>query len=242
MPHYIPWILASGSLLLLLAAAVSWLLRQRRGAAQDLPAAWELSARPVFSHAERRLYRLLREALPQQVILAKLPLVRFCQPNDPKSVRYWFNLLGTSHVSFAICSNNGRVLAAIDLLGDQLPSRRAATIKQSVLAACRINHLSCTGDRMPSVAELLLLVPSPNAAAAKVPTVPDATAAQRSRKALWLDSGYMQDSFFGIDGRADFGASAGFRSSKPGSLREIPPLPDDIGGVVIDTPVSPLRH
>ena len=242
MPHYIPWILASGSVLLLLVAAAQFLLRRRQGRAQALPSDWAVTARPVFSSAERRLYRLLREALPQQVILAKLPLVRFCQPKDPKSVRYWYGLLGTSHVSFAICSNNGRVLATIDLIGERTPSRRAMAIKQSVLAACRVNHLNCTSERLPSVAELQLLVPPPGAAAAGLSAALDANATQRKRKALWQDSGFMQDSFFGVDGRGEIGASAGFGSSRPGSLREIPSMPDDIGGVVIDTPVSPLRH
>ena len=50
--------------------------------------------RPVFSTDERRVYRLLREALPHHIVLSKLPLVRFCQPTDPAQVRYWFDLLG----------------------------------------------------------------------------------------------------------------------------------------------------
>jgi hypothetical protein len=54
----------------------------------------------------------LREALPHHIVLSKLPLVRFCQPNDPGEVQFWYDLLGTNHVGFAICSANGRVLAA----------------------------------------------------------------------------------------------------------------------------------
>ena len=42
-----------------------------------LPTEWSLSARPVFSTDERRVYRLLREALPHHIVLSKLPLVRF---------------------------------------------------------------------------------------------------------------------------------------------------------------------
>ena len=86
---------------------------------QPLPVEWDLVPRPVFTADERRVYRLLREALPHHVVLAKLPLVRFCQPSDPQRMRYWYELLGAIHVSFAICSANGRVLAAIDLSYDQ---------------------------------------------------------------------------------------------------------------------------
>ena len=91
-----------------------------------MPTEWALTARPVFSTDERRVYRQLREALPHHIVLSKLPLVRFCQPNDPQQVRYWYELLGSIHVTFAICSANGRVLAAIDLDTDRGNSRRVA--------------------------------------------------------------------------------------------------------------------
>ena len=154
MQHLLPWILASLSVALLAGAGVLFLLRKRKRKALALPTDWALTARPVFSSSERRLYRLLREALPQQTILSKLPLVRFCQPTDPKTVRYWFSLLGASHVSFAVCSSNGRVLAVIDIESERPASRRSSTIKQSVLTACRVRYLSCRPDRLPSVPEL----------------------------------------------------------------------------------------
>ena len=83
-----------------------------------------MTARPVFSTDERRVYRQLREALPHHIVLAKLPLVRFSQPTDQEQVRYWYALLGSIDVTFAVCSANGRVLAAIDLDNDRAGSRR----------------------------------------------------------------------------------------------------------------------
>ena len=74
-------------------------------------------------------------------------------------VRYWYELLGPIHVTFAVCSANGRVLAAIDLDTERGNSRRTQQIKQSVLAACRVRYLRCPVDNLPSVAELQLLVP-----------------------------------------------------------------------------------
>ena len=114
-----------------------------------LPTEWALTARPVFSTDERRVYRLLREALPHHVVLSKLPLVRFCQPSDPSEVRYWYDLLGAINVTFAVCSANGRVLAAIDLDTDRGNSRRILQIKQSVLGACRVRYLRCPVDNLP---------------------------------------------------------------------------------------------
>ncbi len=194
-----------------------WALRFRRGGAYGpLPAEWPLSARPVFTSEERRVYRLLREALPHHVILAKLPLVRLCQPVNPGDVRYWYSLLGSLHISFAVCSANGRVLAALELESDRSDSKRGLKIKQSVLAACRIRQLRCSADRLPTPAELQLLVPQ-HASSARAPqampapalneardTLANTVATRRAqREALWQDSTLFQDSFFALDSRLD---------------------------------------
>src|SRR6185437_6426722 len=134
----LPWIAALAGLLLLVIVTL-WLAR-RAPRVEPLPTEWALSARPVFSTDERRVHKLLREALPHHVVLSKLPLVRFCQPNDPGEVRFWYDLLGQINVTFAVCSANGRVLAAIDLDTDRGNSRRILQIKQSVLGACRIRY------------------------------------------------------------------------------------------------------
>ncbi|MBL8326538.1 MAG: DUF2726 domain-containing protein [Rubrivivax sp.] len=134
--------------------------RPKRGE-QALPTEWSLTPRPVFNEHERRVHRQLREALPQHVVLAKLPLVRFCQPNDPGQVRFWFDLLGAIHVSFAVCSQGGRVLAAIDLEDTRgAAARRSTLIKQAVLAACHVRYVRYAADQTPSVPELQLLVPA----------------------------------------------------------------------------------
>ena len=111
------WILALAAIAGIIGLAV--LVLRRSGStdasAAELPSEWPLTQRPIFSPEERALYRQLRTALPHHMILAKLPLVRFCQPSDIGETRYWFELLGALNVGFAICSSNGRVLAAIDL-------------------------------------------------------------------------------------------------------------------------------
>jgi len=206
----LPWILAASSLALLLGAALLWALKGRPQPKETLPTQWTVAARPVFSSDERRVYRQLREALPHHVILSKLPLVRFCQPTDPTEVRYWFDLLGAVHVTFAICSANGRVLAAVDLETERGASRRALQIKQAVLSACKVRHLRCTADTLPSIPELQMLVPQTSPvgrgpqAAPGISETRDHLAStlasrRRERSTLWADSGFLQDSFFGSD-------------------------------------------
>ena len=258
------WIVALAALALLLLVLLAWALTSRQARkATPLPTEWALAPRPVFSTDERRVYRLLREALPHHIVLSKLPLVRFCQPTDPNEVRYWFDLLGSSHVTFAICSANGRVLAAIDLDTDRGNSRRAMQIKQSVLSACRVRYLRCPVDHLPSVAELQLLVPSSNSPTRGPQPAPapsanlhqardslsSAVASRRAqRTALWQDSTVFQDSFFAPDNRLDsFGNSefaplsasargARFRSSaaaRTGSASERDAPADTEGGGVV---------
>lgn len=147
-----------------LMAALLWWRSQHRPGSRPLPADWALSPRPVFSSHEKRLYRQLHDALPQHVVLAKLPLVRFCQPLDPRQVSYWYDLLSGSHVAFAICSASGRVLAAVDVETERSSSRRTQIIKQSVLEACRVRYLRCRPDELPSRAALQGLVPAPASA------------------------------------------------------------------------------
>ncbi len=260
-----PWIVALVALALLATALAAWAFRARRPKKPaPLPNEWALTPRPVFSTDERRVYRLLREALPHHIVLSKLPLVRFCQPSDPAQVRFWYDLLGANHVTFAICSANGRVLAAIDLDTDRGNSRRVLQIKQSVLGACRVRYLRCPVDNLPTVAELQLLVPSSAAPARGPQPAPSpprdlhvardalaSTVATRraERSALWQDSTLFQDSFFAPDNRLDgFGNSefSGLPSAQPGRLgsstqgggavpyRSSETAGDDLGGVVVD--------
>jgi hypothetical protein len=256
MHTLLPWIFVSLSLALMAAAAVLWFFQARAPQQKPLPTQWALTPRPVFTVDERKVYRQLREAMPHHIVLAKLPLVRFCQPVDPQQVRYWFELLGNVNVAFAICSANGRVLAAVDLDADRhSPFRRATQIKQAVLAACKIRYLRCAPDQLPSIPELQLLVPQTGPAARGAAPAPmvgrvrDAQAAasaarRRDRATLWQDSGFLQDSYFGADGRGDLGSSSGFGLPRPGmARRELPDSPADIGGIVVDTPVQQqYRH
>lgn len=262
MLELLPWLLALLSAVVLVTATALWWSRRSRPEKTDLPAEWALTARPVFNGDERRVYRQLREALPHHIVLSKLPLVRFCQPVNPDDTRYWYRLLGSIHVTFAVCSANGRVLAAIDLDGDRHTSRRTVQIKQAVLAACRVRYLRCPVDHLPSIPELQLLVPQGTAAgrapqaAPSVRQMSDSLAStvatrRRERHALWQDSSVFHDSFFGADTRggestmSDFGALrsdfGALRSAY--SLRELS-TPDDGPPASPYSPPAPppVRH
>lgn len=266
MQQTLPWIIALVAVALLVPLALLLKPQRRLAALPLLPNEWKLASRPVFSGNERRIYRQLREALPHHVVLSKLPLVRFCQPMDPQQVRFWYELLGASHVTFAICNENGRVLAAINLETERTASRRGLQIKQSVLTACHVRYWRCPVGHMPSVAELQLLVPDsvispatrgPQAA----PTLHQArdslsntvASRRRERTALAQDSGFFQDSFFAPDSRNDLGKPSRFNPSptatsvQPSHTGKDSRLPRDdsssIAGMTVNHPrFGPSRH
>lgn len=259
MQQYLPWFIATAALAVLATLAVLWLLQALRRPAgpPPLPVEWDLLPRPVFTADERRVYRQLRDALPHHIVLAKLPLVRFCQPADPKAVRYWFDLLGANHVTFAVCSANGRVLAAIDLSYDRGgPPGRSTRIKQAVLAACRVRYLRCPADHLPSIPELQLLVPmgsnasrgpQPAQGAASMPGAAPGMGSmasagrRRERSTLWQDSMSFHDSFFSSGSRRELDSGHGdLRDMHGRAESDLAPA-----GMVTDGPAptdQPFRH
>lgn len=251
MQQYIPWLFAAAAVATLMAIALAWRTLVTRRTANEpppLPTHWDLVPRPVFTADERRVYRQLREALPHHVILAKLPLVRLCQPNDPKAVRYWYTLLGSINVSYAVCSANGRVLAAVDLSYENgVPPSRSTRIKMAVLNACRVRYLRCPADHLPSIPELQLLVPmgsnasrgpQPAQGASSMPGAAPGMAGasrRRERSTLWQDSMSFHDSFFSSGSRREL-------DSGHGDLRDLHGRAEsDLmpAGMVSDDPAPP---
>lgn len=201
------WYALLGLLAPLAAGGLWWAWRRGRGAEPDpLPASWPLHSRPVFDAEERRVYRQLVDTFPHHAVLAKLPLVRFCQPEEPQALRYWYRLLGSQSVTFALCSASGRVVAAIDLESARAPSQRSLRIKHEVLAACRVRYLRCHPDRMPTAAELQLLVPQgsagmrgpqPAAAVGTQAAERQTEPLRRGRRPLWREPAFLQEGYHG---------------------------------------------
>jgi len=224
------WIAASAALALLLGLLV-FSVRRRRALKRRLPEDWALLPRPVFSVDERRFYRQICTALPGCVVLAKLPLVRLCQPMRPREVRYWYDLLGGIHVSFVICTPMGRVLAVVDLEAERGGSRRTQQIKEAVVAACEVRYARFSHERLPSIPELQQLVPLP----AAIPTA-SPVAETRDRLASTVKSRRMargnswQDSV-AAPLESGFGPASSLGGGNNG-----------FGAVVVDNNDPPVRH
>ncbi|WP_374592730.1 DUF2726 domain-containing protein [Aquabacterium sp.] len=197
----------------------AWVLRPKydHRRRKTLPKNWHLAGRPVFNADERALYRRLVQTLPDHVILAKLPLLRFCQAMSRKESLVWYDLLQPMHVGFAICAPNGRVLAAIDVDHGAL-SARQKRIKTEALRACGVNYVRYQADDFPSANDIRRWISSdamsqardtshehsgPSIAAAGAQLANTVRKRRAERGARWQDSSFASDSFFAADSRLD---------------------------------------
>jgi hypothetical protein len=216
----LPWLLASMSAILLVAATACLARpRQRNQQPPPLPTEWALTARPVFNTDERRVYRQLREALPHHIVLSKLPLVRFCQPSDPQRSALLVRAAGLDprHVCHL---QRQRARAGSDRPRHRPRQLAPRAADQAVRARRLPGSLPALPGRPPALdPELQLLVPQASAASRgpqPAPSRPQQPAAmaratrprsrRRERATLWQDSSFFQDSFFGADTRLDVSA------------------------------------
>lgn len=203
----------------LIGLVCAWLLRPwfDRRKRKTLPKRWNLAGRPVFNADERALYRRLVQTLPDHVVLAKLPLLRFCQAMSRKESIVWYDLLQPMHVGFAICAPNGRVLAAVDVDHGALSSRQKR-IKSEALRACGVHYIRYRADDFPSAAEIKRWISSdalsdprdsghdhssPSIAAAGAQLADTVRKRRAERSSRWQDSSFATDSFFAPDSRLD---------------------------------------
>jgi hypothetical protein len=235
-----------GILLCALAGGVllgmAWHRSSTQAARRAWPRRWNLNARPLFSVHERALYRELKAALPQHVVLAKVSLLRFCQSADASDARAWYKRLQALHVSLAVCTPNGVVISAIDIdNGPAKAARRSQRLKEAVLDACRVRYLRCLPGQWPQASLLAGWALGQGSgqgaghghegdqAPHSQPATPDSLhdvgdqlarklKQRRAERAVrWAESSFSQDSFFAFDSRLDGAANSG-----PGLLAEEP--------------------
>ncbi len=194
-----------------------WHTRRRR-VVKDWPQSFNLNARPLFTTEERLMFRELRAALPNHVVLAKINLLRFCQASRDAEARLWFDRLHPLTVSFAVCTPNGTVVSAIDLeTPNRNVSKRGQRLKEATLDACRVRYLRCQAGHRPDIATLAqwalgaapLHVPGAESplVQARVELAEKlhrrrAERAERARESTFQDSSFG-DSFFALDSRFD---------------------------------------
>jgi hypothetical protein len=210
-----------------------WRLHAIKAARRQWPARWNLSARPLFNVHERALFRELRAALPNHVVLAKVSLLRFCQSADSGDAKAWYDRLQALHVSLAVCTPNGVVISAIDI--EQAPGKaikRSQKLKEAVLEACRVRYVRCLPGQWPQAQLLASWALGPTGSAGMEPShlspeqLHDAgdqlarklKQRRAERAARWAESTFAQDSFFAFDSRFDGATTSPAPLTEPPSL------------------------
>jgi hypothetical protein len=198
----------------------AWQRYTIKAARRQWPKRWNLNARPLFGVHERALFRELRAALPNHVVLAKVSLLRFCQSADSFDAKSWYDRLQALHISLLVCTPNGTVISAIDI--DTMPgkaARRSQKLKEAVLEACRIRYLRCLPGQWPQ-AQLLAAWAlgghtgqGPDAQPGPLHDAGDQLARKlkerrAERAARWAESSFSQDSFFAFDHHVDGAANS----------------------------------
>lgn len=117
-----------GALLAVLLLGLLVLVVMRRGAAAprkdtgtrrldavDTVIGWPPEATRVLTRVEARTMQLLREALPDHVVLAQVPVSRFVTVPKRHSFSEWMRRIGQVTVDFLVCDERGHVIAAVEL-------------------------------------------------------------------------------------------------------------------------------
>lgn len=213
------WLLAPAAALGGIAVGWWWRGRVTRARLRGWPTRWDLHARPLFNAQERALHQALRAALPQYLVLAKVSLVRFCQPMQAAQARLWYDRLVGLHVTLLVCHPNGAVVSAIDFEpASGQPRGKGQKLKEAVLEASRVRYLRCRPGQWPHASLLAswALGHAPAAEGRPQGTPPPQSLhdagdqlARRLRErraeraARWAESGFASDSFFAFDARGE---------------------------------------
>jgi Protein of unknown function (DUF2726) len=222
------------------ALGVAWQSQKLRNLRRNWPRQWNLTARPLFTAHERALYRDLRLALPNHVVLSKVGLLRFCQSASQRDAKDWYERLQALNVTFAVCTQQGVVVSVVDMAPhEERKGSRTQKIKEATLLACRVRYVRCMPGQWPQPGLMAAWVLGQEGMAHSqamsnldhVDPLYDAghelarklKQRRAERAARWAESSFSQDSFFATDSRFD-------ASGHPGELDETPhPGGDAIG-------------
>ena len=77
--------------------------------------AWPPEPTRVLTATERRIFQLLREELPEYLVLAQVPLSRFLRVPTRHSYNEWLRRAGHLCADLLICDSSTQVIAVVDI-------------------------------------------------------------------------------------------------------------------------------
>jgi hypothetical protein len=122
---------------------------------------WPYHARRVLSGPEQVLYRRLARALPDSMVLAKLPLAEVIGVKRAAYADAWTSRIAEAVVDFVVCREDSTAVVVIEL--EDAGTRGSRSIRtdrftDNALAAAGIALLRWNADALPSESEIRRLI------------------------------------------------------------------------------------
>lgn len=156
----LPWILLAA---LVIGAPGYYFWKQQRDAearrakqrvteARDTVADWMPTATRILSPTERQAYDVLRQALPEHLVLAQVPLSRFIRVPTRYSYGEWLSRVGQLSADLLVCDAGSQVLAVVEVRGnEESPRSQQRHLRMTrVLKAADIQVLVWAADELPT--------------------------------------------------------------------------------------------
>ena len=137
--------------LALMGGVAMWVWRQRPEDTprQKIPKVWPLVPRLLVTSKERQIWTWLRQVMPEQQIMIKLPVTRFTIPSEREGAEHWYNLLNRVYCTFTLCNLQGEVIGCVDVPGSAGLSMSNQTLKYGLLSQCGIPYWVVEPDNLP---------------------------------------------------------------------------------------------
>jgi len=144
-------------LLLVIVLAAFLVKAKKSGALSKDDIAWPFQAKKPLSEPEQELYFRLRQALPDQVVLAQVQLSQFLAVKKGHNQQSWRNRINRMSADFVICAKDASVLAVIELddaTHTRADRKQADAKKDKAVAAAGIRILRWSVKAIPDVASI----------------------------------------------------------------------------------------
>lgn len=118
-----------------------------------LPARWLLNARALVTSEEHEVWKWLRTAFADHVVMVKVPVMRFTVPaskNRDKKEQNSHELLSGVYCTFSVSTLDGKVVGCVDVPGKRGLTRAQREMKEGLLLECGIGYTTVRSSSLPS--------------------------------------------------------------------------------------------
>ena len=139
-------------LVLLVLAAVVFVILKKRVSAGSGDAPWPFYAKKPLTQPEQILYHRLVAAMPECIVLAQVQLSRVLGVKKGFSVNEWNNRINRMSLDFVVCLKDSTVVAAVEL--DDKTHEKASRVeadakKEKALTAAGVSLIRWQVSALP---------------------------------------------------------------------------------------------